>query len=150
MIVRAVIAFLVLPGTVAYLVPILIGPGRTGGGAWTVGGALAIAIGSALLLWCTRDFYVAGKGTLAPWSPPAQLVTGGAYAVSRNPMYVAVVTVLGGWSVWYASWALVLYTVAVVVAFHLRIVLYEEPRLDETFGEAWQGYRADVPRWLMK
>jgi protein-S-isoprenylcysteine O-methyltransferase Ste14 len=150
MLVRAVIAFLVLPGTVAYLVPILIGPGRTGGGAWAAGGALSIAIGSALLLWCTRDFYVAGKGTLAPWTAPAQLVTAGPYAVSRNPMYVAVVTVLCGWSLWYASWVLALYTVAVAVAFHLRILLYEEPRLDETFGQAWQVYRAAVPRWLMK
>jgi len=146
MMVRAAIAFLALPGTVGYLVPILIGPGRTQGRAWALVGALAIMIGSVLLLWCIRDFYVTGKGTLAPWAPPRHLVTSGPYGFTRNPMYVAVLTVLCGWSLWYGSRAVVFYTVAVAVAFHLRVVLYEEPRLDDAFGQLWQDYRVQVPR----
>lgn len=147
---RAVIAFLALPGTVGYLVPILLSPRRTAHGAWAPAGASIIAIGSLLLLWCTRDFYVAGKGTLAPWAPPRRLVVGGPYRVTRNPMYLAVLIVLCGWSLWFGSRALVVYTLAVAVAFHLRIVLYEEPRLGESFGELWQEYRVRVPRWLVK
>jgi hypothetical protein len=27
-------------------------------------------VGVGLLLWCVRDFYVAGRGSLAPWAPP--------------------------------------------------------------------------------
>jgi protein-S-isoprenylcysteine O-methyltransferase Ste14 len=33
---------------------------------------------------------------------------------------------------------------------HLRILFYEEPRLNEAFGDSWQRYRMDVPRWLLK
>lgn len=151
MLARAVIAFLALPGTVGYLVPILLSPGRTAHGAWAPAGASAIAIGSLLLLWCTRDFYVGGRGTLAPWAPPRRLVVSGPYRVTRNPMYVAVLVVLCGWSLWFASPVLVAYTLAVAVAFHLRVVLYEEPRLRDTFGQRWQEYRVRVPRrWFLK
>jgi protein-S-isoprenylcysteine O-methyltransferase Ste14 len=133
---------------VAYLVPWLLAPVQTDGPPreWT--GLLFVALGSALLLACVREFYVAGKGTLAPWSPPSHLVTSGLYRWSRNPMYVAVTTVLLGWALWYLSVGLLVYALVVVVLFHLRVVLYEEPRLAAGFGEEWSRYRARVRRWL--
>lgn len=111
---------------------------------------MSSAIGSVLLLWCTRAFYVAGKGTLAPWAPPRALVTGGLYSLSRNPMYLAVVLVLFGWSMWFGSLPLLLYALGVACAFHVRVVFYEEPRLEEAFGGSWQLYRRRVPRWFLK
>jgi protein-S-isoprenylcysteine O-methyltransferase Ste14 len=48
----------------------------------------------------------------------------------------------------YGSAALWVYTVAVAIAFHLRIVFREELALAKTFGEAWRGYSGSVPRWL--
>jgi protein-S-isoprenylcysteine O-methyltransferase Ste14 len=36
----------------------------------------------------------------------------------------------------------------VVVSFHLPVLLYEEPRLAASFGEAWSRYRARVRRWI--
>jgi protein-S-isoprenylcysteine O-methyltransferase Ste14 len=91
---------------------------------------------------------VAGRGTLAPWSPPRHLVTSGLYQYSRNPMYVAVTLVLAGWTVGYESRALATYLAVVVVAFHLRVVFYEEPWLERTFGAEWRDYAARVPRWI--
>jgi protein-S-isoprenylcysteine O-methyltransferase Ste14 len=63
-------------------------------------------------------------------------------------MYVAVLLILSGWAIGFQSWPLALYAVAVLVAFHLRIVLHEEPYLDRTFGDAWIQYRTRVSRWL--
>ena len=90
---RAVIAFLALPGIVAFLVP--------AGWIWFADlalhwpfGLLVVALGFSGLLWCARDFYVSGKGTLAPWAPPQALVVVGLYRYSRNPMYVAVALIL--------------------------------------------------------
>jgi protein-S-isoprenylcysteine O-methyltransferase Ste14 len=96
-----------------------------------------------------RDFYVAGGGTLAPWAPPRRLVVVGLYRVSRNPMYVAVVVILCGWALGFRTWASWLYVLAVAIAFHLRVVLGEEPWLARTYGEQWAAYRARVPRWLI-
>jgi protein-S-isoprenylcysteine O-methyltransferase Ste14 len=147
---RAVIAFLALPGLVAYVAPVLLAPSELGAAPWRWAGIVLIAVGTFLLLWCVRDFYVTGKGTLAPWSPPQHLVRAGPYRWSRNPMYVSVLVVVLGWSVLYRSQSLLVYLVALAVAFHLRILLYEEPRLHESFGEDWVRYKQEVRRWASR
>ena len=114
---------------------------------WPFGVAL-IAFGSFALAWCVRDFYVSGKGTLAPWSPPRELVVVGLYRYSRNPMYVAVALILLGWSVSFGSVGLLIYALAVVIAFQLRVVFGEEPWLARTHGAAWQQYTRRVRRWF--
>ncbi len=143
---KALLAFLALPGTVAFLVPVLLAPR---GGAPNLFGLLPMSLGAAMLLWCVRDFYVAGKGTLAPWAPPRHLVTVGLYRFTRNPMYVAVSTILLSWAVLFRSQTLLVYAVCVMLAFHLRVIFAEEPWLAREFGDEWDRYRASVPRWLI-
>jgi protein-S-isoprenylcysteine O-methyltransferase Ste14 len=104
--------------------------------------------GFLALIWCVRDFYVAGKGTLAPWAPPVRVVVVGLYRYTRNPMYVAVTLILLGWAVAFWSRGLFVYCIAVVIAFHLRVVFGEEPWLARTHGEQWQQYAKRVPRWF--
>jgi protein-S-isoprenylcysteine O-methyltransferase Ste14 len=145
---KALFAFLALPGVVAYLVPLLLLDRETGADTPGAAGLFVVAVGTTLLLWCVREFYVSGKGTLAPWTPPMHLVVGGPYRFSRNPMYVAVVAVLCGWALAFHSQAHAIYAVAVLVAFHLRIVFGEEPWLEGRHGAAWHRYRARVPRWI--
>jgi protein-S-isoprenylcysteine O-methyltransferase Ste14 len=72
----------------------------------------------------------------------------GLYRLSRNPMYIAVTLVLWGWALGFRSWPLTIYAIAVMAAFHLRVVFSEEPWLARTHGETWTNYRAHVPRWL--
>src|SRR5262245_28772897 len=97
---RALTAFLLLPGVVAFVVPWLLRPDNA-----TVHtlGLFVVAGGAVMLLWCVRDFYVAGRGTLAPWAPPQRLVIVGLYRVSRNPMYVSVLVILIGWAMTFSS-----------------------------------------------
>ncbi len=150
MLVRALLAFLALPGVVALLIPALIGKRELGaGGDFNVGGIAPLLAGFTLLVWCVYDFYVAGKGTLAPWSPPRHLVTTGLYRYSRNPMYIAVTLMLGGWAVCFWSPALATYAVFVLLGFHLRVLFGEEPWLARTHGRQWDEYQARVPRWLL-
>ena len=144
----AVLAFLALPGVVAFAVPVAI--------LWSSGqlelarpvGLVPFFAGIGALLWCVRDFYVSGKGTLAPWAPPANLVVAGLYRYSRNPMYVSVALVLLGWSLAFGSYRLLTYAAVVVLGFHLRVVLGEEPWLARRHGEAWRDYSRRVPRWF--
>lgn len=147
LLVRALAAFLLLPGVVAFLVPLLIvDPGRQA--FVSLWGLIPLLLGIVLLVACVREFYTVGRGTLAPWAPPTGLVMTGPYRWSRNPMYLGVLLILAGWAIGYRSWPLVVYAVAVVAAFHLRVVLHEEPRLARTFGEAWSRYRQRATRWL--
>ena len=144
---QAALAFLILPGMIAFVVPLfLIAPAEFA--PFRIVGLLPLGLGIVLLLWCVRDFYVVGKGTLAPWAPPQELVVVGLYRVSRNPMYVAIILVLWGWALGFRSRPLALYAVAVTIAFHLRVVLAEEPWLARTHGDRYAQYKGRVPRWL--
>ena len=144
--VRAVIAFMVLPGMVGFFMPLVWF--RPSGRAFDPIGLVLLVPGLVVLLWCVREFYVSGKGTLAPWEPPRTLVVTGLYRYSRNPMYVGVVLIVWGWALGFqASW-LVIYALVVMVGFHLRVLLNEEPYLARTHGEAFTHYKARVPRWF--
>src|SRR5262245_13273977 len=122
MIGRALLAFVALPGLVAFVVPLLIAWPRAREGAFNALALVLLIPGITLLLWCVRDFFVTGKGTLAPWDPPRNLVSSGPYRVSRNPMYVSVSVILWGWAIAFGSWGLVLYALIVMAAFHLRVL----------------------------
>jgi protein-S-isoprenylcysteine O-methyltransferase Ste14 len=142
---KSLLAFLALPGVVAFVVPLVIGmPAQRVSGI-----GVAPLLGGCLLLgWCMRAFHVAGRGTLAPWAPPRNLVVSGPYQYSRNPMYVAVLLILAGWAALFQSRLLATYALIVAVAFELRVVFGEEPWLARAHGDEWLRYRAQVPRWL--
>ena len=149
MLIRAIAAFIALPGVVAFGAPIAIGISAGRPVQHAALGSAVVCLGTLLLLWCVREFYVAGRGTLAPWAPPRHLVTTGPYRISRNPMYVGVVTILIAWSALWGSRALLIYTLVAMGAFHVRVRVAEEPWAARNFGAEWQAYRSRVPRWIL-
>lgn len=102
---------------------------------------------------------VAGGMGLAGWAiasagdadveRASELVTRGAFAVSRNPMYLGwsagvVGTAVLCRSAWLAA------TAAVAIRMLHREVRAEEVRLAERFGVEYSAYRARVPRYLVR
>lgn len=63
-------------------------------------------------------------------------------------MYVSVSLILLGWAASFRVPGLAIYALAVMVAFHLRVVLGEEPWLARTHGTAWIEYTHRVRRWF--
>lgn len=145
---RALASFLACPAIVAGLIPALLARDRAIYADWLTFALPMLGVGGFALLWCVRDFLVSGRGTLAPWDPPKRLVVVGLYRFVRNPMYLAVLMILAGWSLLYGSWSLAGYGVGMAIAFHLRVVLHEESWLKRQFGVAWDDYAVRVPRWL--
>ena len=148
MFLRAFLAFLVLPGMAAGVVPLALSLFDPFKGDGNLFGLIMIGIGFSILLWCVLDFYVSGKGTLAPWDPPKKLVIVGLYRHVRNPMYVGVLFILLGWIIVTASPMVFGFTLILSIAFHFRVVTSEEPWAEMTFGYEWLGYKNNVPRWL--
>jgi protein-S-isoprenylcysteine O-methyltransferase Ste14 len=144
---QAVLAFLLLPGMVAFVVPLSLVT-RDDRRIVDATGIIPLGLGIFLLLWCVREFYLAGRGTLAPWAPPRHLVVSGLYRFSRNPMYVAVMLILVGWAIVFRARSLMVYAVVVMLVFQVRVTLFEEPFLARTQGDAWLQYRSRVPRWF--
>lgn len=140
-----------LPVTMTIVVPGLI-LWRTGAGLapWLLAtlGAALMGIGLALVTWTVSLFARIGKGTLAPWDPTSRLVVVGPYRHVRNPMISGVLTVLLGEAALFGSLPLLVWFGAVFALNAVYFPLVEEPGLRERFGEGYDAYRANVPRWL--
>ena len=150
--VRSLFFLALLPGVVAGYVPyrILVGSGSLHLPPIRFFSICAIALtlsGVVILLRCVWDFFAIGKGTLAPIDPPRHLVVRGLYRYTRNPMYNGVILILIGESWLFASPLVLRYAMAVFIAFHVFVVLYEEPMLTTQFRESYLAYRRSVPRW---
>jgi len=113
-----------------------------------VAGLALMVIGASGYFWCALDFAFVGKGTPAPIDMPKVLVVRGPYEFTRNPMYISVLLVLAGESVFFRSARLLEYAAIVAIGFHLFVLLQEEPALRRKMGAAYEQYTQDVPRWI--
>jgi len=111
-------------------------------------GILLIIAGVAGLVDSFVRFPLQGRGTPAPIAPTEKLVVTGLYRYVRNPMYVTVVAVILGQALLFGDWRLLCYGAAVAIAFHVFVVMYEEPTLKRTLGKEYEEFRANVPRWI--
>ena len=144
----AFIAFLLLPGIIREFIPLLLFLYDPFKGDGNISGLVILGVGLSILMWCVRDFYVSGKGTLAPWDPPQKLVIVGLYRYARNPMYIGVLIILTGWIIVSASPMVLGFAIVLSFAFHIRVIVSEEPWAEKTFGSGWLDYKRNVPRWL--
>ena len=111
-------------------------------------GALLILFGAAILLDSFVRFALQGFGTPAPVLPTKHLIVTGLYRYVRNPMYVGVSSAILGQSLLFASRTVLIYGVLVWLAFALFVLFYEEPTLGRTFGQEYQAFCRNVPRWI--
>jgi len=148
-----------LPGVVAVVVPaVILWRTEAVSVGWGLPPALAllpvllgvalIAVGLALVVWTIRLFAVVGRGTLAPWDPTARLVVDGPYSHVRNPMITGVAAILAGEAALLGSAPLAAWLASVVVVNALYLPLVEEAGLRRRYGDEYELYRANVPRWL--
>jgi protein-S-isoprenylcysteine O-methyltransferase Ste14 len=148
------LAFLVLaPGVTAGLVPWWISrwrmqPPLLGLGVTRGLGAVLVAAGIAGLLDSFARFALRGRGTPAPILPTEHLVVSGLYRYVRNPMYVAVMSVVLGQALLLGDPRLLGYGALLWLVFHLFVIGYEEPTLRRAFGAEYERFRANVPRWI--
>ena len=147
-------AFLVLaPGTVAGLIPWWIShwrlrPPFLGFPSLRAIGVLLIAAGIAIVLESFGRFALQGIGTPAPVFPTRHLVIQGSYRYVRNPMYVAVTSMILGQALLLGNLHLLEYAVFAWLVANLFVLLYEEPTLRRSFGAEYEAYCAHVPRWI--
>ena len=147
---KNVLFTVLVPGTVAFYIPLLIaspGPGRPELAGARYLGLVPLAAGMAIYFWCLWDFATFGRGTPAPIDAPKRLVVRGLYHYVRNPMYVGVLSAIVGWAIYFASLKLCFYAAAVCLIFNIFVLYYEEPTLRESFGADYERYCLEVNRW---
>jgi protein-S-isoprenylcysteine O-methyltransferase Ste14 len=149
---KTLIFSILVPGTVAFVIPWLLLQQPWGlvflyPSVWLLG-SLPLLLGVGLYLWCAGAFTFIGKGTPAPIDAPKFLVKEGPYQWVRNPMYLAVLSMVIGQAILFRSFLLVGYALLVGVVVHLFVISVEEPSLRHQFGESYEIYLRAVPRWL--
>ncbi|WP_315822293.1 isoprenylcysteine carboxylmethyltransferase family protein [Paraflavitalea speifideaquila] len=111
-------------------------------------GILVFIAGIIITIHCIVRFALDGRGTLSPADPTKQLVISGLYRYSRNPMYIGVMSILIGESLFVQSRSLWLYTLLIFIAFNVFIIFWEERRLRKDFGKSYEDYCRKVRRWI--
>lgn len=147
---KTVLFTIFVPGTVAVYIPWgLRGsqPAAHGVEAWA---AIALIVVGATIYFHTAfwGFAAVGKGTPAPIAPTKHLVVSGLHRFVRNPMYIGVGLVVAGQAWLFHSIHIAVYLAIVWVIVTLFVRFYEEPTLRRQFGEEYDRYRAQVPRWI--
>src|SRR5688572_1352249 len=147
--IRGLVFTILVPAVIAGAVPYWIDPNRTLQDGWWRLGWPILGAGAAIYAVCLLRFLAAG-GTPAIFftrplrfligEEPDSLVRSGIYAHSRNPMYVGVILAAAGQAIVFASRPLAIYTAMLAAAFHLVVVLIEEPHLRTGRGEAYEEY----------
>jgi protein-S-isoprenylcysteine O-methyltransferase Ste14 len=117
---------------------------QSDGVAWV--GVFACLAGLGLLAGSLISFGRSFRVGIDP-DQPGRLVTGGVFAVSRNPIYVALALILVGQFLIFPNWILLVYLAAAVALFH-RQVLREEAFLKQHYGQAYLEYSQRVRRYL--
>jgi protein-S-isoprenylcysteine O-methyltransferase Ste14 len=113
-----------------------------------IAGGVLILAGLPVLLDSFARFALQGLGTPAPIFPTRRLVVSGWYRYVRNPMYVAVVSVIVGQALLFGNVQVLEYGALVWLCFHLFVLAYEEPTMRSTFVGEYREFCAHVPRWI--
>lgn len=124
-------------------VPLLV-PGTQSARTWTIGLAFVL-LGELIRI---AGVAAAGTTTRRRSRDVQRLVTYGAFAWCRNPLYVGNLFIWMGFTVvsgvlWFLPIALVIFAIE-----YSLIVRYEEGVLESTFGEEYLAYKRATPRWI--
>jgi protein-S-isoprenylcysteine O-methyltransferase Ste14 len=154
---RHLLSIAALPFTIAVVVPVWMARRNGLGLQWpatadelalAAAGLLSLIVGLGLFVASLRRFESDGDGTLAPWDPPRRLVVRGPYRYVRNPMISGVMFVLLGEACLLRSWRHAVWMLIFVLMNATWIPWYEEPHLEELFGEEYRTYKRHVRRFV--
>lgn len=92
--------------------------------------------------------FVRARTTVIPRRMPSALIRSGVFRFSRNPIYLADLLFLAGFSIWFGNVLGLLMVPVLALILQRRFILPEEERLAAEFGEAFQSYRNSTRRWI--
>ncbi len=118
-------------------------------GIWNWLALIVVGVAGACLIWILALHFVQTPERVELEMTPKYLLRRGPYAVTRNPMYLAGLTLWLGWTLFYGSVGILIGWVVLGVCVNL-LVRREECALEARFGEVYREYKRTVPRWIGK
>ncbi|MBU0695794.1 MAG: isoprenylcysteine carboxylmethyltransferase family protein [Bacteroidetes bacterium] len=112
-----------------------------------ISGAIFVIIGVVILLPALIKFFKT-KNTLIPNKPANSLQTSGIYSISRNPMYLGLLTLYTGIAFFNGNLWTFLFIPLVIWVVTKFIIVKEERYLGRAFGTEFIDYCKKVRRWI--
>lgn len=138
-----VLAGLITQGAIAFFAPIepMLVP------LWQYIGIGVMLSAFVTILYLARGFSK-NQTTILPDGEPSQLMEGGLFAVSRNPIYVAMALLLTGSGLAFGHLLALLVVPVFIVLVQQIWIVKEEENLEAAFGQHYRNYKMRVRRWL--
>lgn len=114
---------------------------------WTLIGLIPLVIGILINIIADGVIHKAGT-TVKPFQESSALITHSVYGISRHPMYLGFVLLLGGVAILLSS--LSPWVIIPIFVFLMEVVFIhvEERMLEEKFGATWLEYKKKVRKWI--
>jgi protein-S-isoprenylcysteine O-methyltransferase Ste14 len=110
-------------------------------------GLLVTVCAVVLFLLSYREFRAAGTSVRGSTSSTT-IVRTGPYRFSRNPIYLAFILFVLGFSVWLNNLWMLVTLVPAVSIIAMVVIPREERFLERNFNDQYSSYKAQVRRWL--
>lgn len=120
---------------------------KFGGIASKTVGALLIVAAMAIAVYSVLQFQKSDT-PVHPRRKPTTLLTDGLYEYSRNPIYLAMVTLAFGAALCFGSIGALIPVVALFWILQDLFIAGEEHHIEQNFGDEWREYAAKTRRWI--
>lgn len=114
---------------------------------WNLFGLLLTVFGGILNLLADKDFKRFNT-TVKPFEYSTTLINKGVFSFTRNPMYLGMVFILLGLSVFLGSISPFFITIAFTLIINFVFIIPEEKMLLEKFNREYIDYKRKVRRWI--
>lgn len=101
-----------------------------------------------IILYLAFGSMLRATATINPSEHSNKLVTGGVFALSRNPIYVGWFLFILGIGIANVSILTILVATGMILTLHFGVILKEEEYLERRFSEEYLDYKNSVRRWL--
>jgi protein-S-isoprenylcysteine O-methyltransferase Ste14 len=110
-------------------------------------GRLFLILFFLVLVMALRRFIVS-RNTVITIKPARSLQTGGIYALTRNPMYLALVFLYCGLAILFGNWWSFFVLPLLIIIIQSYVIRLEEQYLQQAFGSQYDDYAKRVRRWI--
>jgi protein-S-isoprenylcysteine O-methyltransferase Ste14 len=112
-----------------------------------VAGGILLALGLALVLSAMQLFRHSGQDP-APWKSTPEIIGGGVYRWTRNPMYLGMGVLQAGIGLLAGNLLIVALVPVTWFVIYLIAIRHEEAYLEKKFGSSYLNYKESVRRWI--
>jgi len=111
-------------------------------------GLIVIVAALAVLFTAMLQFRLANTQLLPNSTTNNALVTTGLFAITRNPMYLAMVLFALGGALWFGRAPMLAAPVLMFAVANWAFIPFEEAKMRRQFGDVFDAYARRVRRWI--